>query len=64
MTHNPTDGAPAPDIRATAAAAAQRTVQWIGAGASLGLLAAGAWWGWETLNREAAGVPIIQALDG
>ena len=64
MTHDTTDGAAAPDFRAAFAAATQRTVQWIGAGASLGLLVGGLWWGWETLTREAAGVPVIQALDG
>ena len=64
MTQVTTEGAGAPDLQAACVAAAQRTVQWIGAGASLGLLVGGLWWGWETLTREASGVPVIQALDG
>ncbi|PRY94886.1 sporulation related protein [Hasllibacter halocynthiae] len=51
-----------PDIRMALAAVTQRTVQWVGAGASLALVAGGLWWGWQTLSREASGVPVIQAL--
>lgn len=62
MTETDRTGAEAPDLRAALAAAVQRTAQWAGAGASVALVAGGLWWGWETLSREASGVPVIQAL--
>ena len=37
---------------------------WLGAAASVGLVAGIGYWGWQTVTREAHGVPIVRALAG
>ena len=37
---------------------------WLGAAASVGLVVGIGYWGWQTVTREAHGVPIVRALAG
>ena len=58
------EGGPEGGAFAGAGEALRTAGHWLGAAASIALVAGIGFWGWQTVTREAQGVPIVRALAG